>query len=103
MIEIDADAEGRIDLAAALQALGARGVTRLLVEGGARLAAALLRLRLVDRLVWMHAPLLIGGDGTPAIGAFGVARLADAPRFERVSTETIGADVLTTFRAREPA
>ena len=103
LIDIDADAEGRIDLAAALQALGARGVTRLLVEGGARLAAALLHARLVDRLVWVHAPSLIGADGTPAIGAFGVARLADAPRFERISVETVGADLLTTFRAREPA
>jgi diaminohydroxyphosphoribosylaminopyrimidine deaminase/5-amino-6-(5-phosphoribosylamino)uracil reductase len=51
----------------------------------------------------MHAPSLIGADGTPAIGAFGVARLADAPRFERISVETVGADLLTTFRAREPA
>jgi len=99
--EVDPDAEDRIDLAAALQALGARGVSRLLVEGGARLAAALLRLRLVDRLVWLHAPLLIGADGTPAIGALGLAALADAPSFERLSTETVGADALTCFRARE--
>ena len=103
LIDIDPDAEGRIDLAAALQALGARGVTRLLVEGGARLAAALLHAQLVDRLAWMHAPSLIGADGTPAIGAFGVARLADAPRFERISVETVGADLLTTFRAHEQA
>ena len=101
LIEVGADAGGRIDLAAALQALGARGLTRLLVEGGAGLAGALLRLRLVDRLVWMHAPLLIGGDGTPAIGAFGIAALADAPRFARVSTEASGADVVTTFRVNE--
>jgi len=101
LIEVGADAGGRIDLAAALQALGARGLTRLLVEGGAGLAGALLRLQLVDRLVWMHAPLLIGGDGTPAIGAFGIAALADAPRFARVSTEASGADVVTTFRVNE--
>jgi diaminohydroxyphosphoribosylaminopyrimidine deaminase / 5-amino-6-(5-phosphoribosylamino)uracil reductase len=101
LIEVDADAEGRIDLAAALRALGARGLTRLLVEGGATLAAVLLQLRLVDRLVWMHAPLLIGGEGVPAIGALGIAELADAPRFARVSTEAVGADVQTTFRVNE--
>jgi diaminohydroxyphosphoribosylaminopyrimidine deaminase / 5-amino-6-(5-phosphoribosylamino)uracil reductase len=99
LIEIDPDAEGRIDLAAALQALGNRGVTRLLVEGGAALAAALLDARLVDRLVWMHAPLLIGADGTPAIAAFGIAALAEAPCFEPIATETVGVDVLTTLRS----
>src|SRR5271167_2047527 len=46
LIDADPDSEGRIDLVAALAALGERGVTRLLIEGGARLAAALLRARL---------------------------------------------------------
>jgi diaminohydroxyphosphoribosylaminopyrimidine deaminase/5-amino-6-(5-phosphoribosylamino)uracil reductase len=97
LIEVDPAPEGRIDLAATLAALGARGLTRLLVEGGAELAAALLRARLVDRLAWMHAPLLIGGDGVPAIGALGVSALTEAPAFERVSSETVGSDVLTTL------
>jgi diaminohydroxyphosphoribosylaminopyrimidine deaminase / 5-amino-6-(5-phosphoribosylamino)uracil reductase len=100
LIDIDPDAENRIDLVAALAALGERGVTRLLIEGGARLAAALLRARLVDRLIWFHAPLLIGGDGIPAVAALGLDRLADAPGFERLSVARIGDDMLTTFRAR---
>jgi diaminohydroxyphosphoribosylaminopyrimidine deaminase / 5-amino-6-(5-phosphoribosylamino)uracil reductase len=101
LIEAGPDADGLIDLKAALSALGQRGVTRLLVEGGARLVASLLRCRLVDRLVWMHAPLLIGGDGIPAVDPFGVAALADAPRFERVAMERVGDDVLTSFHVRE--
>ncbi|MBV8737645.1 MAG: bifunctional diaminohydroxyphosphoribosylaminopyrimidine deaminase/5-amino-6-(5-phosphoribosylamino)uracil reductase RibD [Alphaproteobacteria bacterium] len=102
LIEIDSDAAGRIDLVAALQALGARGLTRVLVEGGARLAAALLEARLVDRLVWMHAPLVIGADGIPAIAAFGLRALADAPRFEQIASETLGEDIVSTFRASDP-
>jgi diaminohydroxyphosphoribosylaminopyrimidine deaminase / 5-amino-6-(5-phosphoribosylamino)uracil reductase len=97
LIDVDAGADG-LDLAAALAALGARGITRLLVEGGARLAAALLKVRLVDRLAWFHAPLLIGGDGVPAVAGLGIAALGDAPRFDRVSTDPIGADLLTMFR-----
>jgi diaminohydroxyphosphoribosylaminopyrimidine deaminase / 5-amino-6-(5-phosphoribosylamino)uracil reductase len=100
LIDVDDDGEGQIDLAAALRALGARGITRLLVEGGARLAAAFFRARLIDRVVWVHAPLVIGGEGIPAIAGLDLAALADAPAFERVSTETIGDDVLTTFRVR---
>jgi len=100
LIDVDPDRAGQVDLAAALTALGERGITRLLVEGGAGLAAAFFRARLVDRLVWVHAPLAIGGDGIPAIAGLDLAALADAPAFERLSTETIGDDVLTTFRVR---
>ena len=100
LIDVDPDRTGQVDLAAALTALGERGITRLLVEGGAGLAAAFFRARLVDRLVWVHAPLAIGGDGIPAIAGLDLAALADAPAFERLSTETIGDDVLTTFHVR---
>ncbi|MGC2412176.1 MAG: dihydrofolate reductase family protein, partial [Stellaceae bacterium] len=75
-------------------------LTRLLVEGGGRLAAALLRAALVDRLVWFHAPLLLGGGGIPAVGELGQGGLTEMPGFERLSSETAGADVMTIFRAR---
>jgi diaminohydroxyphosphoribosylaminopyrimidine deaminase / 5-amino-6-(5-phosphoribosylamino)uracil reductase len=87
-----------IDLAALLQRLGQEGLTRLLVEGGGRLAAGLLRAGLVDRIVWMRAPLAIGGDGVPAIAALGLDGLAGAPRFSLVSSETAGGDVIDTYR-----
>ena len=100
VIDVVAGSDGNIDLAEALAALGGHGITRLLVEGGAQLAAALLRGRLVDRLAWLHAPILIGGDGIPAIAALGVDRLADAPGFEPLSSEPAGDDMLTTFKTR---
>ena len=79
------DATGRIDLRDALRRLGERGLTRLLVEGGGRLAASLLRAGLVDRLVWLHAPLLLGGDAVPAVQALGLGALAEAPGFDLLS------------------
>lgn len=85
------------DLAATLDILGGRGLTRLLVEGGGRLAASLLKAGLVDRLVWMHAPMTIGGDGIPAIAELGLRQLAVAPRFELMSSERAGGDVVETF------
>jgi len=102
VIAADPDMAGMIDLSAALELLGKRGLTRLLVEGGGRLAAALLRAQLVDRLVWLHAPLLLGGDGVPAVAALDSAVLADMPRFERVAAEIVGEDGLTVFRTRRP-
>jgi diaminohydroxyphosphoribosylaminopyrimidine deaminase/5-amino-6-(5-phosphoribosylamino)uracil reductase len=100
VIGVPPDADGRIDLALALQALGARGLTRLLVEGGGTLAAALLARGLVDRLVWLHAPLLIGGDGIPAVAPLGLAALAGAPGFVPLSSERVGADRLEIYAKR---
>jgi len=89
---------GGIDLAAALRALGTRGLTRVLVEGGAQLAASLLAADLVDRIVWFHAPGTMGADGIPALSALGVDTLAAMPRFVRVGEpRALGADVMTLF------
>jgi diaminohydroxyphosphoribosylaminopyrimidine deaminase/5-amino-6-(5-phosphoribosylamino)uracil reductase len=101
VIDIDPGHDGKGSLAGALSALGERGITRLLVEGGGHLAAVFARAGLIDRLVWVHAPMLIGGDGIPAIAEFGLEALSQAPGFERLSTETVGDDVLTVFRVRE--
>jgi diaminohydroxyphosphoribosylaminopyrimidine deaminase/5-amino-6-(5-phosphoribosylamino)uracil reductase len=101
VIAVDPDTEGGIDFNSALTALGERGITRVLVEGGGQLAAALVRARLVDRLAWFHAPLLIGGDGIPAIAGLGLEVMTEAPRFERLSTEKIGDDLVTIFRTYE--
>jgi diaminohydroxyphosphoribosylaminopyrimidine deaminase/5-amino-6-(5-phosphoribosylamino)uracil reductase len=97
LIEVGAGSMG-VDAAAGLAALGAAGINRLLVEGGAQLAASLLRDRLVDRIVWFHAPGVIGGDGWPAAQAFGVRHLAGMPRFERVAERPCGGDMLTELR-----
>jgi diaminohydroxyphosphoribosylaminopyrimidine deaminase/5-amino-6-(5-phosphoribosylamino)uracil reductase len=84
----------RIDLALAMQALGRRGLTRVLVEAGGHLAAALLRAQLVDRLAWFRAPILIGGDGLAAAMPFGVDHIIDAPGWRRLSVTSLGADLV---------
>jgi len=58
--------------AAILMELAARGITRLLIEGGGAVAASFLRADLIDELIWMRAPILIGGDGVPAFASLGV-------------------------------
>lgn len=92
------DADDHLPMLQVVQELGRRGVTRLLVEGGSHIAAALLRQGLVDRLAWFRAPRLIGGDGVAAAAAFGVDRLEDMARFERISVVRAGEDILETYR-----
>ena len=101
VVEVGADGEGNLDLAEGLQKLGRRGITRLLVEGGSHIAASLLRHRLVDRLVWIRAPSVMGGDGLPAAVGFGVDSLDRMPAFERVSAQAVGADVVETYVSAE--
>jgi diaminohydroxyphosphoribosylaminopyrimidine deaminase/5-amino-6-(5-phosphoribosylamino)uracil reductase len=98
IIDVPARSGGETDLAAALAALAKKGITRVLVEGGATLAAALVRADLVDRIVWFRAPTLIGGDGLPALSALGIAAPGQARRFVRIGIESIGEDVVETLR-----
>lgn len=95
-LEVSHDDAG-IGPGAALAALGQAGLTRVLVEGGASVAAAFLRASLVDRLAWFHAPLVAGGDAFPAIRAMGIAALKDLPRFRPLARRALGDDVLTEF------
>lgn len=88
---------GGLQPRAMLAALAARGVTRVLVEGGAMLASALLRAGLVDRLVWFHAPGTMGAEGLPSVGPLGVALLSAMPRFRLAETRQVGEDVLSDY------
>ncbi len=83
-----------LDIAQCLGILAGRGVTRLLCEGGGRVAAALLAADLVDELVRFTGGVAIGGDGVPAIGALGLDRLAAAPRFRLDRVEACGDGVV---------
>lgn len=82
-----------LDLPRALQRLGTEGITSVLVEGGAGLAAALLRAGLVDELHWFIAPKLIGGDGRRAVEGLGLRRLSEALHIEEPLVSRLGPDL----------
>jgi diaminohydroxyphosphoribosylaminopyrimidine deaminase/5-amino-6-(5-phosphoribosylamino)uracil reductase len=65
---------GRVDLRRVLRALGRRDVQSVLIEGGPRVAASALSVGLVDRLLLIVAPRLIGGDRTPGLLADALPR-----------------------------
>lgn len=97
VIEVEAGEDGRPRLDRALKALGDRGITRLLVEGGGYLAASLLKAALVDRVIWFRAPSVIGGDGLPAAQPFAIDHPDDAPRFRRLDVMAVGEDVMEIY------
>ena len=88
-------------LAQALAALRRAGVGALLVEGGGRLAGALLREALVDRFYWIQSPLWLGEAGVPAVSGWDQAGLAEAERWSVVERRALGEDTLLVLD-REP-
>lgn len=97
IIPVPSDDVGYIDLRVAARKLGEEGLTRVLVEGGAYLAAAMLKEDLIDRLEWFTAPRLIGSDGKEGLKALGLDNLSQTPRFRPISCRLLGDDRLETF------
>ncbi len=86
-----------VDVRAALALLTQWGVERVLVEGGGRVAASLVKAGLVDRIEWMRAPILIGEEGRPALGGMALTQLSSAPRFQRVAVRELGPDLWESY------
>jgi len=97
VVEVAANGEGRVDIAAAARALGERGLTRVLIEGGGQVAAGFLKAGLVDRISSYRAGLVLGGDGRSAVGELGFNRLDFAPRFNLVAARRLAGDTLETW------
>ncbi|HUL77782.1 MAG TPA: RibD family protein, partial [Vicinamibacteria bacterium] len=76
---------GRVSLFPALEALAARGLTSVMVEGGSEVLGAFLVERFVDQVALFRAPLLLGGRGSlPAFGGPDPERIEQAVRLEPV-------------------
>jgi diaminohydroxyphosphoribosylaminopyrimidine deaminase/5-amino-6-(5-phosphoribosylamino)uracil reductase len=88
---------GRISVAEALRALGEAGLTRLMVEGGGKLAASFLAEELADEVALFRGPSIIGGDGIPAVAGLGLDRVADAPRFRLTDSRRLGVDMFEAY------
>ena len=98
LIEVPIQPDGQLDLSAMMQRLGDRGLTRVLCEGGGRLAAALLEAGLVDEVVAYTAGLVLGEEAVPSVGMLEVEALQLAPRFRLVEAARIGPDVRSRWR-----
>lgn len=81
-------------LAASLGALKDDGVDSVLVEGGGRLAGALLSEGLVDRYYWIQSPVWLGDRGISAVEGFPGSSLVEAERWHVVERRPLGEDTL---------
>ena len=96
-MRVESAAPGRLDLGATLRLLAARGITRLLVEGGPILAASMMASDLVDEVALFRASTMIGPGGIDALEGMPLSALTGSQRFKSLGTESAGPDRLETF------
>ena len=91
---------GKIDLSEALWLLATREVTRLLVEGGPILSAALVNANLVDEAFVVQSPKTLGDDALPALEGLPLFALLESPKLSVIERRTMGDDkLLRLFRS----
>jgi diaminohydroxyphosphoribosylaminopyrimidine deaminase/5-amino-6-(5-phosphoribosylamino)uracil reductase len=80
-----------------LHALADKGITRLMVEGGARVASSFLTAGLVDEVWLLRGPGLIGEDGVAALETQPLSAITQSPSFRLRASETVGGDSLMIY------
>ena len=86
-----------LDLAAALRALSERGITRLLVEGGSRIASSFVAADLVDEVWLLRGPDAIGADGVAALQGLPLTSVTQSKSYRVRASEALGHDQLTIY------
>jgi diaminohydroxyphosphoribosylaminopyrimidine deaminase/5-amino-6-(5-phosphoribosylamino)uracil reductase len=86
-----------LDLMAVLRALAERGITRLLVEGGARVASSFAAAGLVDEFWLLRGPDAVGAAGVAALDALPLASITQSPAFRVRASEKLDKDTLTVY------
>jgi diaminohydroxyphosphoribosylaminopyrimidine deaminase/5-amino-6-(5-phosphoribosylamino)uracil reductase len=96
-VEVMQIAEGGRNLQGVLRELGRRDLQSVIVEGGTTVAGAFYDAKLIDKVSFFIAPIIIGGlNAPPAIGGQGATLLANAMRLQDVEIKPHGADVEIT-------
>jgi diaminohydroxyphosphoribosylaminopyrimidine deaminase/5-amino-6-(5-phosphoribosylamino)uracil reductase len=91
---------GGLDLREVLRELARRGITRLMVEGGARLAGQLVSRALIDEVRLLQTQTAIGDDGIDALDTLPLTMVTASAGFAKIDTEQIGDDRLTIYERR---
>jgi diaminohydroxyphosphoribosylaminopyrimidine deaminase/5-amino-6-(5-phosphoribosylamino)uracil reductase len=86
-----------LDLKAVLRALSAKGITRLMVEGGSRVASSFVAADLVDEVWLFRGPEAIGAGGIAALDALPLSEITQSPRLKLRASETLGKDTLSIY------
>jgi diaminohydroxyphosphoribosylaminopyrimidine deaminase/5-amino-6-(5-phosphoribosylamino)uracil reductase len=96
LIEVEGTPD-KVDAARVLSVLADRGFSRVLVEGGAQVAASLVLGDLVDEAVIFRAPVVVGPDGVRALAGTALSAIERSPRYSLAETASVGVDVMRRY------
>jgi diaminohydroxyphosphoribosylaminopyrimidine deaminase/5-amino-6-(5-phosphoribosylamino)uracil reductase len=97
VIRLGSRAPAGLDLVEVVRALAERGITRLLVEGGARITSSFVTAGLVDEFRLLRGPHTIGADGVAALDALPLTAITESQAFRVRASEILGQDTLTVY------
>ncbi len=87
--------EGRVDPRALIHRLAHEQIDSVLIEGGAEVAWSFLSQRLIDKILLVIAPKIIGGRQAPGpVGGIGCERISDAIPLKEITISRLNGDVL---------
>ena len=91
--------ETEVDLKLLLERLHADyGVNKLMLEGGSSLNGQMFSLRLVDNILLIHMPFIVGGSDTPSfVGAFSCTSIHDMVRLQLDNSYLCGSNLITEY------
>jgi 2,5-diamino-6-(ribosylamino)-4(3H)-pyrimidinone 5'-phosphate reductase len=89
---------GRVDLGLMMETLFKRGVRRLMVEGGPTLIWLLIQKRMIDHVILIQIPYIIGGDSTPSlVGGPGVDSIEQVISTDLTDFYKVGNHLITEY------
>jgi len=97
IIRIPPGSASGLDLSAVLHALAEKGITRLMVEGGSRVAASFVAADLVDEIWLFRGAEAVGADGVDALDALPLSKITQSQAFKVHASETFDKDTLTIY------
>ena len=98
IVPVAVDNHGLLALPDALETLASRGITRVLVEGGPRVARAFLDADLIDEAVIYQGQKPAGADGLMPFVSEGLDRVTSSGHFTKLETRMFGSDRMTWWR-----
>ena len=92
--------DGHLDPMNTLSVLVKQGMTSVLIEAGGKLLASFIKAGLVDRIIWIRNPMVIGGDGLPVVADLGLTDLDAGRGYALYQRQYLGEDVLEIWQRR---
>ena len=94
------EAKNELDISAIIKKISDLGYMRILVEGGAKLSASLLKENLIDEITWFRSSKIMGNNGINAISNLGINHIDHLKKFRLINTRTIDDDQLSVYRKK---